>query len=168
MLVASVVCQLLLLAYHQTTTLLDLHPFNGVRNAVRAERLVEAAVNAVLMALAPIGYIFGVHALQVYGVIYYFVLLFFEVVIWWIPYLADPSGRARRVYNVLLAVATMSYGERDALADWTRRHRRLHAGTVTPLPAGRGPITPNLEHMILHALTVLTAVVTAAAFAATR
>ena len=54
MIIAAILCQIALLAYHQATTLIDLHPFNGVRHANRHERLIEAAVNAVLMSLAPI------------------------------------------------------------------------------------------------------------------
>jgi hypothetical protein len=38
----AVLCQLLLLAYHQTTTLVDLYPFNGVRNSSQRERIPRA------------------------------------------------------------------------------------------------------------------------------
>jgi len=157
---AALVCQLLLLAYHQITTLVDLHPFNGVRNSSRGERLAEAGLNAVLMGLAPIGFALGIRGLMLYGVVYYFVLLFFEIVIWWIPYLTAPSGRWLGLYNFLLSVATTSFGQKDALADWTERHVRLHRLTITPLPRGRGPILPNLEHTILHVWTAVTAITT--------
>lgn len=163
---AALFCQLLLLAYHQITTLVDLHPFNGVQNASRGERFAEAGVNAVLMGLAPLGFALGIRGLMLYGVVYYFVLLFFEVVIWWIPYLTAPSGRWLGVYNFLLSVATTSFGQRDALADWAERHVRLHSRTITPWPPGRGPVLPNLEHTILHAWTVVTAITTLIGFLA--
>jgi hypothetical protein len=163
---AALACQVVLLAYHQVTTLFDLHPFNGVRRASRAERFTEAGVNAILMSLAPLGFALGVRPLMLYGVIYYFVLFFFELVIWWIPYFSAPSGRWLRAYNFLLSVATTSFGERDPLASWTDRHVRLHSATITLLRHGRGPIVPNLEHMILHAWTAVTATATLAAFLA--
>jgi hypothetical protein len=161
---AALFCQLLLLAYHQLTTLIDLHPFNGVRHAARAEKFTEAGVNLLLMGLTPIGYAFGIGALMLYGVIYYFVLFFFEIVIWWIPYFTHPTGAWRRAYNLLLSVASLSFGQPDALADWSERHQRLHRDTITPLPAGRGPVRPNLEHMILHVATAVTALVTLFAY----
>ena len=42
--------------------------------------------------LAPLGFALNVHALKVYGVIYYFVLFALEIVIWWIPYACTPRG----------------------------------------------------------------------------
>ncbi len=162
----ALACQILLLAYHQLTTLVDLHPFNGVRNASRGERLAESGINAILMSLAPIGFALGIRGLMLYGVIYYFILFFFELVIWWVPYFSAPSGRWLRVYNFLLSVATTSFSETDPLANWTDCHVRLHSSTITLLPRGRGPIVPNLEHTILHAWTALTAITTLAAFLA--
>ena len=80
---AAFVCQLVLLAYHQATTCFDLFPFNGARNYTRQERAAEMASNAVLMGLAPIGFAFGVRALQVYGAFYYFILFIIELIIWY-------------------------------------------------------------------------------------
>ena len=157
---SALFCQLLLLLYHQITTLVDLHPFNGARNASLSERFGEAGVNAVLMGLAPIGYAFGIRSLMLYGVVYYFVLLFFEIMIWWVPYFTSPSGRWRGAYNFILSIATVSFAEKDALSNWTDRHVRLHRSTITLLPHGRGPVVPNLEHMILHLLTAVTAIAT--------
>ena len=160
----AILCQLGLLAYHQTTTLVDLYPFNGVRNASLSERFLEAGVNLVLMGLAPIGFTLGIPALMVYGVVYYFVLLFFELIIWWVPYFATPAGRWFTSYNLALSIATGQVGQQNALTEWASRHRRLHKGTVTLLNPGKGPIRPNLEHMILHGWTLITAVSTSAAF----
>ena len=163
---SAVRCQALLLAYHQITTLVDLYPFNGVRNSSTAERLAEAGVNAALMSLAPIGFLFGIRSLMLYGVVYYFVLFFFELIIWWIPYFTPPQGPWLALYTLALAVATTNFGRKGALADWSARHARIHRGTFTPLKPGAGPILPNLEHIILHGWTALTALVTLGAFRA--
>jgi hypothetical protein len=162
----AVLCQLLLFAYHQTTTLVDLYPFNGVRNSSQRERFIEAGINALLMCLAPIGFIFGIRSLMLYGVVYYFVLLLFELIIWWVPYFTRPEGRWRAPYNLALALATTAFAQKDPLADWSARHIRVHEGTVTPLRRGKGPILPNLEHIILHFWTAITALVTLEAYRA--
>lgn len=159
----ALACQIVLLAYHQLTTLIDLHPFNGVRNTLRTERFAEAGVNAILMSLAPIGFALDVRGLMLYGAVYYLVLFFFELVIWWVPYFSAPAGPWLRIYNVFLSVATTSFGAANPLADWTDRHVRMHRSTITLLRPRRGPIVPNLEHTILHAWTALTAIVTLAA-----
>ena len=156
----------MLLGYHQITTLVDLYPFNGVRNSLRCERFVEAGVNALLMSLAPVGFILGVKSLMLYGVVYYFVLFLFELIIWWIPYFAVPKGRWLATYNLALKVATTDFAKKDALADWAARHIRVHRGTLTALRSGRGPILPNLEHTILHCWTAITALVTLQAYRA--
>jgi hypothetical protein len=160
----AVVCQLLLLAYHQCTTVIDLYPFNGVRNHSGRERWVEAGVNAILMSLPPIGYFFGIRGLMIFGTVYYFALFFIEIVIWWIPYFTVPTGVWRAIYNRFLVLATSNFEKGDTLDNWTAIHRRLHSGTISPLPPNRGPIVPNLEHILLHVWTLVTALATAVTF----
>jgi hypothetical protein len=163
----ALICQLLLLGYHQVTTLCDFHPFNGARHLERKERLAECGVNGLLMILPPLGFGFHIRALMTFGLVYYFVLFAIELIIWWIPYLTTPSGRWRPIYNRLLSWATSNFEKGDTLAHWQDIHARLYRGTITILPdCGRG-IVPNLEHIILHAWTVVTALVTAAAYLAT-
>ncbi len=136
----AITLQLLLLAYHQFTTQVDLFPFNGARFYQRWEKVLECAVNGVLMSLAPVGFLLGIRALMWYGVFYYFILFLEEIRVWWVPYLFGPSKAWREAYD------------------------RIHAGTIKVLPArGDNPV-PNLEHTILHALTLVTAVTTLAAF----
>ena len=165
---AAIVCQVLLLAYHQITTLVDFYPFNAARNYSRSERLAEVGVNAVLMVLPPVGFIFRLNGLMLFGVIYYFVLLFIEIIIWWVPYLTIPADSWRKAYNLILSLATSNFEEGDTLDNWVAIHQRVHRGTITPLKPGRGPILPNLEHMILHGWTVVTAVATLAAYLSYR
>jgi hypothetical protein len=158
--ISAVLCQLVLLAFHQVTTIVDLYPFNGARNYSAAERRTELAVNAVLMSLAPIGFVFRIRALMLYGAVYYFVLFAVELVIWWIPYLVVPSGRSRKAYNLALSFSTSNFERGDALDHWLAVHERLHAGTLTLLRRRVGRIVPNLEHTLLHAWTLVTALVT--------
>jgi hypothetical protein len=136
-------CQLALLVYHQVTTLIDFFPFNGARNYSRKEKLVECGVNGILMILPPIGFGFHLQALRVFGVVYYFVLFGIELLIWWIPYLAAPTGNWRVVYNRLLAFATSDFEPGDTLARWQGVYDRLHRGTITLLPPAMTDRSPT-------------------------
>jgi hypothetical protein len=158
--ISAVLCQLVLLAFHQVTTLVDLYPFNGARNYSSAERRTEMTVNAVLMSLAPIGFVFQIRALMLYGAVYYFVLFVVELVIWWVPYFVVPSGRWRKPYNLALSLSTSNFQRGDTLHHWLAVHERLYAGTLTLLPRRVGRIVPNLEHTVLHAWTLVTALAT--------
>lgn len=159
-------CQLILLIYHQITTFVDFFPFNGARHYARQERLIEMGVNAILMGLAPIGFILHKPGLMLYGAVYYFVLFAMEIIIWWIPYFTVPSGAWRRVYNFLLSLATSNFESGDTLDHWIRIHQRIHAQTWTALPVRAGRITPNIEHTVLHAWTLVTAIATLVAYRA--
>jgi len=162
--IPALISQLVLLVYHQATTWLDLHPFNGVRNYTRSEQFTEAGANAVLMSVAPIGFGFHIKGLMSFGVVYYFVLFAVELLIWWVPYFTVPSGLWRTLYNGLLAVVTSNFEKGDTLNHWIAIHRRLHQGTTCLLPARADRPVPNLEHMILHGWTLVTALVTLAAY----
>ena len=160
----ALACQIVLLIYHQVTTLVDLHRFNGVRYTQRRERYAEAGVNFVLMGLAPVGYALHNHGLMLYGAIYYVVLFAIEIVIWWIPYFTWPAGAWRRAYNVALSLATSSFEPGDTLDRWRAVHERIHGSTVFVLPRKSGRIVPNLEHMLLHAWTLVAALATLHAY----
>lgn len=160
----ALICQLALLVYHQFTTHLDFFPFNGARNYSPKEKLAEGGSNLVLMILAPIGFGFHIHGLMIYGVIYYYFLFAAELIIWWIPYFTVPSGRWRAIYNFLLSCATSNFEKGDTLTHWCVIHQRLHSGTITFLPYRADRPTPNLEHTILHAWTLITAVITTIAW----
>jgi hypothetical protein len=154
----------MLLAYHQVTTLVDFFPFNGSRHYSRKEKLAEAGANAVLMSIPPIGFVFHIRPLMVFGVVYYFVLFAVELIIWWVPYLATPTGGWRRVYNLLLSLSTSDFEPGDVLDRWRDVYHRLHRQTITVLPRRGERVVPNLEHTILHAWTLVTAFVTASTF----
>jgi len=160
MIALTIFFQILLLAYHQLTTHADFYPFNGARNYSRNEKLAEAGINLILMSLAPLGFALRIHGLMIYGVIYYYFLFAAELIIWWIPFLTVPVGRSRVIYNFLLSCVTSDFAEGDALTRWYATYQRLHAGTITFLPSREGRPIPNVEHTILHTLTLATAVIT--------
>ena len=116
------------------------------------------------MSLAPIGFGLHIKPLMTFGVVYYFVLFAIELIIWWVPYLTVPRGHWRRVYNLLLACGTSNFEKGDTLDHWIGAYQRLHRGTITFLPARDNRPVPNLEHTILHAWTLVTAVITAVTY----
>jgi hypothetical protein len=125
---------------------------------------MECVVNGVLMLLPPIGFGFHIRPLMVLGVVYYFVLFAIELIIWWIPYLTVPSGNWRVIYNRLLGLATSNFEKGDTLDHWHETYSRIHRQTITILPRRGDRPVPNLEHTILHAWTLITAIVTAYAY----
>ena len=132
--------QLLLLAYHQITTLFDLYPFNGARFSPLRERGLEAAVNFALMGVGPIGFGFGIPFLIRAATAYYPILFACELATWFVPYFFGASPKWQEIYN------------------------RVQGQTIMVLPRRDPNPTPNLEHLILMALTVATAIVTLAAY----
>jgi hypothetical protein len=138
----AIALQLVLLVFHQLTTALDFYPFNGVRHTKLTERRVEQAVNGLLMGLPPIGFIFHIDPLIYYGVAYYFILLSVECATWWMPYFFGASDR------------------------WLEIYLRVHSSTVGVLPGRDKRTAPNLEHLILMALTAATAEITLVQFRA--
>jgi len=140
MIAFAITSQLILVLYHQITTLFDFFPFNGVRFYSRREKLLEAGINLVLMSAPLLGFILHQPLLMKFGVVYYFILFAVECATWWGPYFFGPSQMGLEIYN------------------------RIHGRTITVLPRrGKNP-SPNLEHLILMALTILTAVTTLIAF----
>lgn len=156
----ALACQVALLVYHQVTTLVDLHPFNGVRHYQRREKVIEAGVNAALMGTAIAGTVIGSGWMLGFAAVYYPVLFLMEIVIWWVPYFTQPAGKLRAVYNVGLALGTSDFSSGDTLSRWVAIYQRTHASTLTPLPRRAGLVVPNLEHIILHAGTALVVTVT--------
>lgn len=128
--------QILLLIYHQCTTLIDLHPFNGVRFTKPAERYVEAAVNFVLMGFPIFAFSVRHEMLMRFGVSYYFILLGIECATWWLPCWLGASP------------------------DWAAVYARIHAGTIRLGSNLSTSPVPNLEHVILMVITTAVALIT--------
>jgi hypothetical protein len=161
MITAALACQLALLVYHQVTTRFDFFPFNSARHYTRKEKLAEAGVNFVLMGLGPIGFGFHIKGLMNFGVVYYFILFGIELIIWWVPYLTVPSGWWGEIYKRVLGAVMFNDPKADALTRWQEIYNRLHRHTIAILPPIGDRPRPNLEHTILHAWTLVTALVTA-------
>jgi hypothetical protein len=161
---AALSCQVALVVYHQVTTWIDLFPFNGSRNYTMEEKLLESGDNGVLMALPPIGFATHNTTLMRFGVVYYVVLFAIELLVWWLPYLTTPSGRWLAVYNRLLSFATSDFSPGDVSTRWRQIYNRLHRETTRFLPDRGNRVVPNLEHSILHAWTLITALVTAGTY----
>ncbi|MGP8033187.1 MAG: hypothetical protein ACLPQ6_03495 [Steroidobacteraceae bacterium] len=140
MVTLAVAFQIALVLYHQGTTSFDFFPFNGARFYSGRERLLEAGINLLLMSLPLLGFLQRVPLLMKFGVIYYFILFAVECATWWAPYFFGPSAKALEAYN------------------------RIHRQTITLLPRRGSNPTPNLEHLILMALTLITALFTLMAF----
>lgn len=128
--------QLLLLVYHQLTILVDVYPFNNVRHYTIKERITECAVNGVVMLLPVIGFAANIRWLMTASLVIYPVLLTGEYVSWWHPYFFGPSVAWQQTYN------------------------RLFKQTIIVLPAIKNHPVPNLEHCILHGLTIVATTVT--------
>jgi hypothetical protein len=132
----TLVTQLLLVAYHQATTLFDLYPFNNVRDYSVKERLTECLINGITMIMPFIGFYLHVAWMMMAAIIIYPALLIAEYFNWWQPYLFGASEPWQKVYD------------------------RLFRSTIIVLPAVKKNPVPNLEHLILHGLTLITCIVT--------
>lgn len=121
---AALVAQIATLLFHQTTTNLDLYPFNNIRGYSRRERAVEAAVNGVVMLL-PVGLLLVDRPASVVASAVLLTLLFcMELAMWWLPY---ATGRA---------IPALTQGEEP----WSVVHRRLFRGDGDrPAPGPRPP-----------------------------
>jgi hypothetical protein len=141
-------------AYHAVMTLVDLFPFNNVRDAERREQLTEVAVNAPVMALPAvllaIGAATSMPAFGYAGAIVESFAVLGGLLLWWSPYLA----------GVTMPWATAGVG-----VTWAELHARTYGRTVIVLPRIGDRPRPNLEHMVLHGL-MLAGAITAFAVAA--
>jgi hypothetical protein len=132
--------QWLLFVYHQVTTLFDLYPFNGARFSRLNERVAEAAFNGALMVWAPIVYACGWTGAMPYAAMYYFVLFVCVIATWFVPYFFGGSEK------------------------WTEIYSRVQGRTLLLLPPRGDHPNPNIEHLILMVLTLITGFVTLGAY----
>lgn len=137
---AAMLLQLSLLLFHQATTLFDFYPFNNVRHYTFGERLLECGVNGTLMSVPLIGFVFHLEWMMLAALVIYPVLLIGEYLNWWRHYF---------------------FG---ATESWQQTYDRLFRNTIIVLPPIKNHPVPNLEHTLLHSLTLLTAIVTYIAY----
>ena len=126
----------LLLMYHQVTTWLPLFPWNDVRKYTRKELILEASFNGVLMGAAFACILMGNSGFtHWYPLCYYPFLLFGECMDWWVPYFSDSFAKARGL-------------------DYEAKFAR----TLKLIPHKDGRRTPDANHIVLHVLTLVTAI----------
>jgi hypothetical protein len=128
--------QLLVLLFHQITTLFDLYPFNNVREYTIKERIAEGLINGSIMVVPVIGFWWHVQWMMTASLVIYPVLLLGEYLNCWRPYF---------------------FGATEA---WQKTYDRLFRKTIIVLPPIKHHPIPNLEHTLLYALTVMAAIVT--------
>ncbi|GII29242.1 hypothetical protein [Planotetraspora mira] len=139
-------------AYFVLTTLVDLFPFNNVREAKRSEQITEVSVNGPVMLVPAV--LLGVAGLTGLPVLAYagggleLLVVLGGLALWWLPYLV----------GVTVPWATAGTGE-----SWAGLYARTYAKTVIVLPTRKDRPRPNLEHMILHTLILAAAICTFAA-----
>ncbi|WP_121353881.1 hypothetical protein [Flavisolibacter nicotianae] len=140
MLTVAVLFQGVLLLFHQVTTLFDFYPFNNVRQYTLKERLAECCVNGIIMAFPLAGFCLQIDWMTVTSLVIYPVLLLGEYLNWWRHYFFGPTE------------------------EWQQTYDRLFRHTIIVLPRIKDHPVPNLEHTLLHSLTLLTAIVTYIAY----
>ena len=129
---------LLLLVYHQATTLLPLFPWNDVEKYSRKELLLEASTNGLLMGAGTSCVILGNKGFfHYYPLIYYPFLFSGELFQWWLPYFSEKFAQSKVNFD----------------------YEHLFGRTTELIPHKTGKRTPDANHIVLHLMTVLTIVV---------
>jgi len=129
--------QIIHLFYHQMTTLIDLYPFNNIRGYRKKEQLLEAGVNGLTMGFPIVALLSGNKILMSIAVGLLGILCLGEFFTWWYPYL---------------------FG---ATEYWQKQYDQKFKSTIIILPSIKNNPIPNLEHLILHILTLITFIMTA-------
>ena len=128
----AVILVIVIEIYYAATTLFDLSPFNGAKYFTSKERLTEWVINSLLFALPLLRFL--IPSAWPAGVISYSLLLVGEYTSWWHGYLTQKPAR-RDFY------------------DKATKH------TILVLSKDKESFQPNLEHIILHGLTLITFIV---------
>lgn len=128
---------LLLLIYHQVTTVVSLFPWNDVEKYSRKELLLESLTNLVLMGTAAVCIICGNSGFfHYYPLIYYPFLLFGECVQWWLPYFSEKFSHSKVNFD----------------------YEKLFGRTTRLIPNKPGKRTPDANHIVLHLITIITTI----------
>lgn len=128
---------LLLLVYHQATTLLPLFPWNDVEKYSRKELLLEAGTNGLLMGTGALCLIINNNGFfHYYPLIYYPFLFTGECFQWWLPYFSKKFAQSKVNFD----------------------YEALFSRTTKLIPHKPGKRTPDANHIVLHLMTVVTIV----------
>lgn len=132
--------QITLLVYRQLIVLVSLYPFNDLERYAIRYKVPEIIVNSLFMILPPIGYIWHIKLLMIYAILFYPLDVMGAIFIWWIPYLFGPGFGHRKLFQ------------------------ELFSRTVRVLPPINGRPAPDLQHCILHAIALITTILTVISF----
>ena len=132
----ALIMNILHAGYHQVTTNFDFYPFNNIRAYTAKQRLAEAAVNFVTMGFPLAAVIINTHKLTGIACCFLAFTLCGEFLSWWKGYLFGASDKWKAIYA------------------------RIHKNTITFLPPIHNNPIPNLEHCILHFITIVTFIAT--------
>jgi hypothetical protein len=132
---AAFILNVVHLVYHQVTTNFDFFPFNNIRNYRTSERIAEAAVNALTMGFPVLALCLRNQKMTTASCWVLGFLVVGEFFSWWPYYFRGTPQWMRK---------------------WQEVYDRTHKHTLKfPPPIKDHPI-PNLEHCILHAMTLST------------
>ena len=120
------------LAYHQATSNFDFYPFNNIRLYTKFQRIAEVTWCGFLMGFPVIA--LCLDSRKMIGASCWILgfLLFGEFMSWWRHYLFGPTKWWKDFYD------------------------KTHKHTIKVLPPIKDHPIPNLEHCILHVITLAT------------
>jgi hypothetical protein len=124
------------LAYHQVTSNFDFYPFNNIRPYTKFQRIAEVTTAGFLMGFPVVA--LSLHSHKMIGISCGLLgfLLLGEFMSWWRHYLFGPTKVWKDFYD------------------------KTHGHTIKFLPPIKDHPIPNMEHCILHVITLATFVVT--------
>ena len=132
----ALILNIIQLIYHQVTTNFDFYPFNNVRRYTARQRFKEASIHGGLMFFSIIAMLLNNKILISMATIYLGLLLIGEYLSWWRHYFFMPTN------------------------EWSELYNEIFKETTIVLPKIKENPIPNLEHCILHFITLLTFVFT--------
>jgi hypothetical protein len=126
---------ILVLIYHQVTTMISIFPWNDTSKYTKKEIFIEAGSNGLLMGLGVLCLFLPNKCFSHFYPLFYYPFLFAgEVFQWWLPYFSDKFAKMRigDDYDIRFAHTTKLFKSRNG------RH------------------LPDANHTFLHVLKVIT------------
>jgi hypothetical protein len=127
----ALIMNLLHLVYHQITSNFDFFPFNNIRSYTPKQRVAEVVVNFITMGFPVVALLINKHSLVKAACFFLGFFLFGEFLSWWKGYFFGASDK------------------------WKTIHEKVFKDTITFLPPIKQNPIPNLEHCILHGITII-------------
>jgi hypothetical protein len=125
----------LILIYHQVTTIISIFPWNDTSKYTKKEIITEAGSNGLFMGIGVLCLLLPNKGFfHFYPLFYYSFLFAGEIFQWWLPYFSDKFSKMRLgdEYEIRFARTTKIFKSRN------------------------GKHLPDANHTLLHALTVIT------------